>query len=289
MFDRAGRLDEESTASHIDRLVREGAHGIVVAGTSGEFIALDADERLRVIRVAVTAVNGRVPVIAGTGHFSTTETIKLTERAAHAGADGAIVILPYYQRPTEEEVMDHFRMVGRASPIPILIYNNPGNSAAPAFDAVRVRELYKAGLAHGVKSTFPTVHEIHELRAETDARFRVFYGSFMAPLEALAGGADGWISGILNVVTPDAVAMWHAIEASDLEAARAAWQRILPIRLLYTRRLLGAVSDLAIYRAILRLRGLDGGHSRAPLRSVTDEQLERLRVLLEPRGLVPAA
>src|ERR1700680_119024 len=108
MFDAAGNLDERATATHIERLVDEGAHGVVVAGTSGEFIVLDPAERVRVIEVAVAAVRGRVPVIAGTGHSSTAETIRLTKRAAEIGAGGASVIRPYCMRPTPAEAMERF-------------------------------------------------------------------------------------------------------------------------------------------------------------------------------------
>ena len=282
MFDNRGRLDEDATAAHIDRLIREGAHGVVVGGTSGEFAALNEAERLQIIRLGVAAAAGRVPVIAGTGHVSTSQTIDLTQRAAGEGADGAIVILPYYERPTVDEVRQHFEAVGRASPIPVMIYNNPANSAAPALDPVHIRDLFEAGAAQAVKSTFPTVHEVHELRALTDPTFRVFYGSFMAPLEGIVGGAHGWISGILNVVLGDAVAMWDAAQRGDLDAARSAWRRILPIKLLYTRGQLGSVGDLAIYRGILRLRGLTAGHCRAPLRDLSDDQVARLQVLLDP-------
>lgn len=289
MFDRQGGLDEEATVAHLDRLITAGAHGVVVGGTSGEFIGLTERERVRLVEVAVGAVAGRVPVIAGTGWFSTRETISLTRAAADAGADGAIVILPYYQKPTVAEIMEHFRAVGRASPIPVMVYNNPANSSAPPLEAAQLRELYSDGYAHAVKSTFPTVHQVHEVRAATDDGFRVFYGSFMAPLEGMAGGAHGWISGILNVVTADAVTLWNAMQASDLAAARTAWARILPIKELYTRQPLGPASDLAIYRAMLRLRGQVAGDRRAPLLDLAPEQVERLRPLLEPIDAVAVA
>jgi 4-hydroxy-tetrahydrodipicolinate synthase len=286
MFDARGRLDEEATAEHLDRLVRDGAHGIVAAGTSGEFVALDDAERRRLIAVAVRAVAGRVPVIAGTGTASTPGTIALTREAADLGADGAIVILPYYQRPTLAEVVEHLRAVGAASPLPVMVYNNPANSGAPPLDASDLAALHRDGLAAGVKSTFPTVHQVHEARALTDERFRVFYGSFMAPLEGMAGGAHGWISGILNVVTRDAVELWEAVGASDLERAGRAWARILPIKLLWTRQQLGATGDLVIYRAILRLRGQVAGFSRRPLLELTPEQVGRLEGILGPLGLL---
>jgi 4-hydroxy-tetrahydrodipicolinate synthase len=288
MFDERGELDDDLMAAHLDRLIREGAHGLVVAGTSGEFIGLTDAERRHVIDVSVAAVGRRVPVIAGTGHFSTAETIRLTAHAADAGADAAIAILPYYQKPTEREILDHFRAITRAVPdFPILVYNNPANSAAPPLSAGQLATLYEEGVAVGVKSTFPTVHQVHEARAATDDGFRVFYGSFMAPLEGMAGGAHGWISGILNVVTPDAIALWSAIQASDLAAARKAWARILPIKRIYTESPLGQIGDLALYRAMLRLRGEPAGFCRAPLQELTPDQVGRLAELLDGAA-VPA-
>jgi 4-hydroxy-tetrahydrodipicolinate synthase len=272
MFAPSGAIDDDLMGAHLDRLVGEGVDGLVVGGTSGEFIGLTDAERRHLIDIAVAAVGGRIPLIVGTGHFSTAETIALTEYAAAAGADGAIVILPYFQRPSKREVLEHYRALGRAVGLPVMLYNNPTNSAAPGLDATDLRTLFDEGHIVAVKSTFPTVHEVHEARAETGGRLRVFYGSFMAPLEGLAGGADGWISGILNVVAPDAISMWRAVRANDLRAAQDAWRDILPIKSLYTRGTVGAVSDLAIYRSILRSRGAPAGFCRPPLLDLSPAQ-----------------
>ena len=280
MFDADGRLDLPATRDHVAQLVDDGADGIVVAGTSGEFIALEDRERRQVIEAAVEGADRRVPVIAGTGCYSTLETIVLSRDAARIGADGVIVILPYYQRPSLDEIRAHLLAVGASVDIPVMAYNNPTNSAAPPLGARDLAELYRAGAIAAVKSTFPTVHEVHEARAITDEGFRVFYGSFMAPLEGLAGGAHGWISGILNVVLADAKTLFAAMAVGDLAAARAAWARILPLRQLYTTRALGEVSDLVIYRAILDGRGRHGGHSRLPLRPLSAEARRRLDSLI---------
>jgi 4-hydroxy-tetrahydrodipicolinate synthase len=284
MFDAHGGIDEWAMRAHLDRLVGEGAHGVVVAGTSGEFISLEPAERRRLFEIAVETVAGRVPVIAGTGTASTGSTIELTRDAGAIGADGVIVILPYYQRPSVGEILEHFRAVGRASTVPVMVYNNPANSAAPGLDARHLEGLYRDGDAAAVKSTFPTVHQVHEARAMTDEGFRVFYGSFQAPLEALAGGAHGWISGILNVVLADALELWAAIASSDLDTARSAWSRIAPFRRLYTEGPLGPVSDLAIWRAVLTLRGQVGGHCRRPILDLDEAQRGRLAALLAGAG-----
>jgi 4-hydroxy-tetrahydrodipicolinate synthase len=286
MFTASGELDDDATAAHLERLIADGAHGVVIGGTSGEFALLNEAERERLIEIGVEAVSGRVPVIAGTGYVATRETIRLTRRAEQLGADGAIVILPYFQRPTAIEVERHYVEVGSATGLPVMIYNNPANTAAPPLEVAAIRRLWDGGHAHAVKSTFPTVHQVHELRAELPDRFRVFYGSFMAPMEGLAGGAHGWISGILNVVTAEAVELWNAVAIEgDLQRGREIWRRILPIKLLWTRTLLGPLSDLAIYRAILQLRGLHGGSCRAPITAPSSEQLRALEAFLVEHGL----
>ena len=276
MFDRHGGLDAGAMREHVARLVADGAHGIVACGTTGEFVALSDDERIAAIGAAVDGAGGRVPVIAGTGAYGTEATIRLTEQAAEAGADGAIVILPYYMRPQRAEILRFYADVGERSPLPIMLYNNPANSAATALEAEDVGRLYREGAIRAVKSTLPTVHQVHEIRAVTDDGFRTFYGSFMAPLEGLAGGAHGWVSGILNVVLPEALRLYDAVEAGDLERARAAWAEILPYKLLYTTAPLGPLGDIPLWRAVLDARGLHGGHSRRPLLDLDAEQRRRL-------------
>ena len=157
MFDAEGRLDEEAQAAHLDRLIRDGAHGVVVGGTSGEFVGLTDRERRRL--VARRRGGGRADayrVIAGTGWYSTAETIALTRDAADAGADGAIVILPYYQKPTVAEVMEHFRAVGPWLAAPGHDLQQPGQlGRAAARGLAQLGELYADGYAQAVKSTFP--------------------------------------------------------------------------------------------------------------------------------------
>jgi 4-hydroxy-tetrahydrodipicolinate synthase len=260
---------------------------VVVAGTSGEFVSLTEAERRRVIEVAVETVDGRVPVVAGTGFASTSATLAMTRAAEDIGADGVIVILPYFLIPSVAEIMDHLRAVSGSTSLPIMVYNNPRNSAAPGLSSHDLATLYAEGTVHAVKSTFPTVHQVHELRHATDDDFRVFYGSFIAPLEGFAAGAQGWISGILNVAVAEAVELWQAIVVDrDLDAAQRAMAKILPLKYLYTQSILGPVSDLVIYRALLDLRGGHGGHSRAPLAGLGPEQRTRLAEYAETHGLV---
>lgn len=123
-FDEQGNLDETATRTHWRWLVEQGIDGLVVAGTSGEFIALTMDERARLFRWAVEEFGGKIPIIASTGHFATKWTVEMSQRAQDAGADALIVILPYYSRPPVSFVLEHYRTVRRHTDRPIMLYNN---------------------------------------------------------------------------------------------------------------------------------------------------------------------
>jgi len=285
MFDKDNELDEERTAKHWDWLIRQGVDGLVIAGTSGEFIALENEERVRLFRLANSVARRRVPLVYGAGHYSTKLTLELCEAAAANGADAVIVILPYYQKPSKPAVIEHFRQVRRAINLPIVLYNNPGNSACVDLSPREVKTLVEEDVLHMVKSTYETVVPVHDLRYLLSDRAAIFYGSFLAAFEALAAGAHGWISGILNVVPCAARALYEAVVVdNDARRGFAIWKRILPIVHLYTWQQVGPVSDLATYRSILNFWGLEGGYCRNPFFPLTAAQEETLRTLLEDSG-----
>jgi dihydrodipicolinate synthase/N-acetylneuraminate lyase len=282
MFDRENNIDEELTAQHWDWLIRQGVQGLVIAGTSGEFIALENKERIRLFKLANEVCAGRVPLIFGAGHYSTRLTIHLCEQAQKFGADAAIVILPYYQKPSKAAVTRHFREVRAALDIPLMLYNNPANSACVDFTPLEVARLVEEDVVHMVKSTYETVVPVHDLAFLVGDRMKIFYGSFQAALEALAAGAHGWISGILNVVPGAARQMFSAVTVdNDVKRGFEIWKRILPLVHLYTHAQVGPVSDLAIYRSILNFWGLQGGYSRSPFYPLTKDEENRLHSLLQ--------
>ena len=288
MFDKDNNLDEDATGRHWEWLItQQGVDGLVVAGTSGEFIAMDMEERIRVFRLVKDVVRGRVPVIFGSGHYSTKLTITLSEEAERCGADGLIVILPYYQRPSKAAVIEHFRRVRRATNLPIMLYNNPHNSACVDFNPREVAQFVDEDVVHMVKSTYGTVEPIHDLSYLVGDRMAIFYGSFLAGFEGLCGGANGWISGILNVATKAAKAMYKAVVIdNDAQKGLRIWKKILPLVHLYTYQQIGPVSDLAIYRSILKFWQLPGGYSRDPFFPLDAQQTETLRAILERTGWI---
>jgi 4-hydroxy-tetrahydrodipicolinate synthase len=286
MFTAEGDIDEEGTRQHVEYLIESGVHGLVACGTSGEFIAMSNDERVAVTRIVVDAVAGRVPVLAGSGHYSTRHTIDLTQQAQEAGADAALVILPYYQRPPKSAILEHYRTVSRSTDLPVWVYNNPLYAACEPLTPLELAELHQEGVIRGVKSTIESVVPIHELLDMCGESFRTFYGTFQAPLEALLVGGHGWISGFPNFLTRDCVHMYDAVSTGRIEHAKRIWSKLLPFRRLYSQQQLGPVSDLAIYRAGLDLMGQHGGFSRLPLQPLNDDQKATLRGLMARQGIL---
>ena len=288
MFDKDDNLDEAATAQHWDWLItNRGVDGLVVAGTSGEFIAMTLEERIRVFRLAKQVVGARVPMIFGAGHYSTKVTLDLCQEAQKYGADALIVILPYYQRPTKAEVMEHYRTLRKGTNVPIMLYNNPLNTACAEVTPLEIARLVEEDVVHMVKSTFGTVEPVHDLSYLVGDRMAIFYGSFLAGYEGLCAGAHGWISGILNIVGKRAKEMFEAVVLeNDARKGLEIWKSILPIVHLYTHRQLGSVSDLAIYRSILNFWGLKGGFCRRPVLPLSAAEEKMLRSLLERSGWI---
>jgi dihydrodipicolinate synthase/N-acetylneuraminate lyase len=286
MFDRDNRLDEETTARHWEWLIeKQQVDGLVIAGTSGEFIAMESEERKRVFRLAKDVVGGRVPVIYGSGHYSTKITIELSEDAEKCGADGIIVILPYFQKPSKAAVIEHYRRIRKAVDLPLMLYNNPHNSACVDFSPLEIAKLANEDVFHMVKSTYGTVEPVHDLSYLLGDKIAIFYGSFIAGYEGLCAGAHGWISGVLNVSAKAAKELYKSVVVDhDSQRGLRIWKRMLPLVHLYTHQQIGPVSDLAIYRAMLNLWGLEGGFSRDPFFPLDRDQVEKLRTILEQTG-----
>ena len=285
MFDRENNLDLDATAKHWDWLIRQGSHGLVIAGTSGEFIAMENSERVELFRLAKQVTAGRVPLVYGAGHYSTKLTIDLCNQAQTHGADAVIVILPYYMKPPKAAVIRHYRDIRKAVDVPIMLYNNPGSSGCVDLSPREIAELVEEDVLHMVKQTYESVVPVRDLRYLVDDRMRIFYGSFQSPFEAMLAGAHGWISGVLNVIPRAAGALYRACVVE--KNAQKGWdilQRTLPLVHLMTHQLIGPVSDLAIYRAILNLWGLQGGYSRNPFYPLSDEQQATLRRILTDTG-----
>ncbi|MBX3065093.1 MAG: dihydrodipicolinate synthase family protein [Anaerolineae bacterium] len=288
MFTETGELDGEATQRHADWLISQGVHGLVVTGTSGEFIALTEQERRQVIKLVVQAVGKRVPVYAGTSFFTTQQTIELTNFAEAAGADGILLLPPYYMKPPKPAIIEYFRTVRRNSGLPIMYYNNPNYAGTVELNSWEIATLVADGVFQSTKNTFESPSGIHDLRYLCPESFRVFHGGFRTALEGLAAGAHGWVSGFLNAMPARAVELYQATCVDfDLKQAQTIWRDLIPFtHLFYAPNGLGAVNDLAIWRAFLEMTGLHGGYSRPPFTPLDARQRSQLADLLRQQGLL---
>lgn len=284
MFDEDGALDLAASADHADWLIRAGVHGLVVAGTSGEFIALSDEERRQLFREIIAAAAGRAPVYACASAYSDRATIALAEYAEAQGAAGVVVLPPIYQKPPKPAIMDHFRAIRQRISLPLMYYDNPGYAGSVELTAWDIAALVEEGVFQSVKHTFASNAGIHDLRFLCNDDFRVFHGGFRTALSGLAAGAHGWISGFLNAMPERAVALYEALcEDGNLPRGQEIWRAIIPYtHLYYAPDGLGkAANDLAIWRCVLRLRGRHGGFSRAPFYPLTPEQAAQVRAAYE--------
>jgi 4-hydroxy-tetrahydrodipicolinate synthase len=290
MFKENGDLDGEATQRHADWLISQGANGLVVTGTSGEFIALTEDERKQVMSLVIQAVGKRVPVYVCTSFYSDQRTITLTEYAEAQGASGVVLLPPYYMKPPKAAIIEHFRTVRRNTGLPIMLYNNPFYAGTVELTPWDIAALVNDGVFQSIKHTYESPAGVHDLRYLTPDSFRVFHGGFRTALEGLAAGAHGWISGFLNAMPAKAVELYQAACVDfDLQRAQAVWRQMIPFtHLFYAPNGLGGANDLSIWRAYLELIGQHGGYSRPPFYPISQAQRDQLAALMRKEGILEA-
>lgn len=223
-----GEIDEEALRSLIEEQIAAGTDGIAPCGTTGESTTLSHEEHDRVIEITIDAVKKRVPVIAGTGSNSTAEAIRLTKHAWKAGADAALMVSPYYNRPTQEGIYQHYRAVAEEVPIPIIIYNIQSRTGSNIMPETLAR-LAEIRNIVGVKEASGSIKQMSDVIRLCGPDFDVLSGDDIFTLPLLALGGKGVISVISNVVPADMAALVDAFFAGDLAKARALHYRMSPL------------------------------------------------------------
>jgi 4-hydroxy-tetrahydrodipicolinate synthase len=286
-FDADGRVRRADIAPHVDWLIEEGVAALSPMGSSGEFFSLESADRKMVIEAVIEANRGRVPVLAGTHHYSTAITIELSRHAERAGADALLIVPPYYAGPTTLAVMDHYRRVAGAVSLPIVVYHN---SVSTGVD-LRTEDLctlFEEGAIAGVKFSNMLPDRLVELMQATDGALAVYAGIDYVAFEALCHGAYGWISGIPSIVPRAAARLYQSIARdSDLPAARAQWRLLAPLmRFIFeTRRNpVDGAHWLAVMKAALGMIGPSVGEPLPPSGTINAEQRRKLAGMLEALG-----
>jgi 4-hydroxy-tetrahydrodipicolinate synthase len=252
----------------------------VPCGSTGEAATLSHAEHRRVIEVVVAAARARVRVLAGTGSNSTAEAIALTLHAKEAGADGALLISPYYNKPTPEGIVQHYAAIARETCFPLVVYNIPGRTASNILPATFAR-LAEIEQVVGVKESCGDLHQVAHLIAATPADFKVLAGDDWATLPMLALGGAGVISTASNVAPGDVVELVRAFRAGDLVRARDIYYRLLPL----LDALFCETNPIPV-KAALAMRGLIQEELRLPLVRISDTNRGRLQLALKEFGLL---
>jgi 4-hydroxy-tetrahydrodipicolinate synthase len=282
-FNGEGRLRLELLPPHIDWIINEGAHAISPLGSSGEFCALEVDDRKRVLEAALTACNGRVPVVAGTHHYSTHYTIELSQHAERAGADAVLIVPPYYMAPTPSQTMDHYRRIAESISIPIVLYHNVPLTAID-LKTQHLVTLFEEGAIRGVKMSNPEPDRICQLLQTTRGELMVYAGLDTVAFEGLCHGAHGWISGIPSIVPRVARKLYEAIAVqSDLGAARELWCQLAPLmRLQFAAYLMQGEGThwFSVMKATLNLIGPPVGDPLPPVTPLSEAHREQLLRIL---------
>jgi len=269
---REGRLDEEAFRNLIEWHIESGTDVIVPCGTTGESATLSHEEHDRVIEMAVEVVDGRVPVLAGTGSNSTAEAIRLTKHAKDAGADGALLITPYYNKPTQQGLYEHYEAIAKAVEFPMVLYNVPGRTGLNMLPET-VARLSKIDVIVGVKEATGSLRQASEIIALCGDDFAVLSGDDFINFPLLAVGGKGMISVTANVVPGDVAALYDAWKAGDVERARELHYKTLPL----STAMFYETNPIPVKTALHKLGrvALEFRLPLCPLSKVNDKKLER--------------
>lgn len=285
-FDKEGAVDEDAFRRNIAGMIEHGIHGVLVNGCTGEFWSLSPDDRVRLIKAAVAESRGRITVLAGTGAITPGETIELTRAAEKAGADGAVMLPPYFVKPNADDIVAHYQLVSDKTGLPICLYNIPAN-AVNAVGPELAKRLADIDHVVAIKESQGDWVNHHRTILAVRDRLRVFCGpSSVYGVAATQLGAVGHIDCFPNIYCKPMVDMWHAAEAGDSKRAAAIQEKTFKLTQLCTSW------DMNLYvstKAAMNILGLPGGYPRLPLRPLAADLTARLKDELAKLGLVAGA
>lgn len=273
-FDRKGNLDLKKTSQLIDYLIDHGSDSLLVAGTTGESPTLTIEEKLALFSHSVESVAGRVPVIAGTGGNNTRSAIELTKKAEQTGIDGILLVAPYYNKPNQEGLYQHFKVIAESTSLPVVLYNIPGRSVVNLLPDTVIR-LSEIGNIVGIKEASGNLDQMCEIIQGTDESFSVYSGDDGLTLPLLSVGGDGVVSVASHIIGNEMQEMITSYKSGDTNKSAEWHRRLLPLM----RELFAAPSPVPVKTA-LQMQGLDVGGVRLPLIPLTEEERLTLQRVL---------
>jgi 4-hydroxy-tetrahydrodipicolinate synthase len=267
-------VDRPRLRAALDRLLAARVHGLFVLGTTGEFYALDRDEKQAIIAETVAHVRRRVPVIAGTGAQTTREAVRLTQMAERERADAVTIITPYFVQPTQHELYDHFRRVAECTKLPVVLYTNPKPCGGVRLEVETVARLAAIPNVIGLKDSAGELDRLTEYVRAVPPDFAVMQGKCSLINEALQAGAKGAVSATSNIAPELAVAIYEAHQRGNRADAATAQERFARLRAALVGTAPGGI------KIALRLAGFDCGPSRAPIGPISAEDEAKLTAVL---------
>jgi 4-hydroxy-tetrahydrodipicolinate synthase len=273
-FDKKGHIDFAKTTQLVNFLIENGTESLVVAGTTGESPTLTKEEKLALFDHVVKVVNKRIPVIAGTGSNNTYASVELTKKAAQLGVDAIMVVAPYYNKPNQEGLYQHFKAVAEATSLPVMVYNIPGRTAVNIHPETIVR-LSKITNIVAVKEASGDLNAMTHIIANTDDDFALYSGDDSMTIPVLSIGGVGVVSVASHVIGNQLQEMVKAFLGGKNEKAARLHQQLLPIM----QGLFAAPSPAPVKTA-LQLSGLDVGSVRLPLVGLTEHERTTLITVL---------
>ena len=276
-----GKIDEQGLVDLIEFQIENGTHGIVPCGTTGESATMSHEEHHRVVELTIKTVNGRVPVLAGTGSNSTSETIELTRHAKEAGAAGALVITPYYNKPSQEGLYQHFKSIAEEVDLPIIMYNVPSRTSINMLPATVARCAEIKNIV-GIKEATGNLNQISEVIRLCPDDFAVMSGDDFTSMATVAVGGTGVISVTSNVEPKSMAAMMDAALSDDMVKARELHYQLFPLM-----QAMFFDTNPVPAKTTLELMGkIKSATPRQPLWTIGDDALAKMKKVIIEYGLI---
>ena len=260
-FNADGSVNYEKAADLAEWLIDNGSDGLVVAGSTGEAATMSAEEKLELFRVVVNRINKRVPVIAGTGSNNTADSVKMTKMAEAMGVDGALIVGPYYNKPTQEGFYQHFAAVAQSTGLPIIVYNVPGRTASNISPAIVARLAADFGNIVAIKEAAGNVAQVAELYSVLPEEFTIYSGDDGLILPFMSVGATGLISVLSNIGGGILQDVMQAYEDGRVREAAKLNARIVPL----ANAMFIETNPIPVKAAVTLVTGIDAGQPRLPL------------------------
>jgi 4-hydroxy-tetrahydrodipicolinate synthase len=273
-------LDLPGLKKQIDFLISKGVHGIFVLGTTGEFYALEDAEKQAVMATAMAHVNGRVPVYAGTGAESTREVLRLTKLAEREKIAAVSIITPYFIKPTQAELVDHFKRVAESSSIGVILYNNPATCGGVNIDPATVAKLAEQKNIIGIKDSSGDMQNTLEVIRQTPASFSVLMGRDTLILASLTFGAKGAIPASSNIAPALCVGIYESFKKGDHQSAAEYQKRLTPVRMA-----LSLGTGNGVVKEAMAVLGRPAGPNRKPVSPLSEEKRNQLKQILAQAGV----